>query len=432
MATKYPFCITEARTALSVSAVFFAVIMFREAKLVVSNPDGTGLPFPIPTACTDGRSIFLNLDFFEYELENLSQRVFVMAHEVYHVMAGHAQKMKRYSQDGLFGRPLYPRLLDWCMDAVINRCLIESNIGEIPDCGVLHPDVKSTDLVEDVYERFLKQIPEENDQKMQLMLNGGSGDDEGSGGDGESDDLGGGKSSEDMGFEGQMTDTLAEPGEDAPSPQQLQLAVAAAATAQKMAGDIPGGLKSFITEILEPKMNWRQELRDFFVTTLGKDESSWKRPNRRKLVLPGIYLPKKIGLRCGPVVWGFDTSGSMGDLDIQVILSNGCHLLTDVRPESCHVIWCDAEVERVDEVEEAAELLELARTEGVPGRGGTRFDPVFKWIRENMDEPPCVLIYGTDGYPAAWPDEDICDYPVIWLMTTDVVAPWGTTLKVQV
>ncbi len=232
--------------------------------------------------------------------------------------------------------------------------------------------------------------------------------------------------------QGEQTDQLVEPEEDAPTPQQLQLAIAAAATAQKMSGDIPGGLKTFITEILEPKMDWRQELREFFVTTLGKDQSSWKRPNRRKLVLPGIYLPKKIGLRCGPVVIGFDTSGSMSNLDIQTILSESCHILTDVRPESCHVIWCDAVVERVDEVEEAAELMELARTEGAPGRGGTKFDPVFEWVEENMDEPPCVLIYGTDGYPQGWPDEFICDYPVIWLMTTDVVAPWGTTLKVQV
>jgi predicted metal-dependent peptidase len=432
--TKIPRSITETRTALSVSAVFFAVIMFREATVVWSQPDGSGLPFPVPTACTDGKRIYFNMNFFENELKSLSERTFVMGHEVYHVMAGHPQKMKRYAFSGLFGRPFYPDLMNWCMDAVINKTLIESAIGTAPASAVLHPDVAAGELVEDVYERFLKDIPESNDRKA-VGIGMPDDDDTGEGGTqpGSSNDLGGGQSAEDMGFKGEMQDSLADPQADAPDEQKLRNAVAAAATAQKMAGSIPAGLKSFIDEVLEPAMDWREELRDYFVTTVGKDESSWKRPNRRKLVLPGIYMPRRIGLRCGPVVIGFDTSGSMSDLDIGAILTEACGILTDVRPLSCHVVWCDAVVERVDEVEEASELIELTRTEGVPGRGGTKFDPVFEWVEEaDLETPPAVLIYGTDGYPNGWPKEGICDYPVIWLMTTDVIAPWGITLKVQV
>ena len=71
---------------------------------------------------------------------------------------------------------------------------------------------------------------------------------------------------------------------------------------------------------------------------------------------------------------------------------------------------CDARVQRVDVVEDTADLTELARR-GAPGGGGTDFCPVFDAISEMDDQPEC-LVYLTDGYgrfPAEAPD-----YPVIW------------------
>jgi predicted metal-dependent peptidase len=433
-----PYSFTEARTALSVNAVFFAVIMYRETQLIVidRDVDPKSSRF-VPTACTDSKRIYINQAFFEDELGKAG-RVFVMAHEIYHVMCRHAQKWQVYARAGLFGRPFYPKLMQWCADAVINASLIESGIGSPPEMIVLHPGIGGNELIETVYERFLKQIPEEFDTcQSGSMGMSGEGDEEGdcSGsdedGDDGDDDIGGGSSAEDMGFGGKQTDTVIDPADGAAGEQQMRNAIAAATTSQKMAGKMPGGLLSFIDEVLDPQIDWRQELRDFFVVSLGKDQSSWKRPNRRKMIIPGVYYPKKMGLRCGPVVLGFDTSGSMSDLDIATILAEVCGILTDVTPESCHVVWCDARVERVDEVENSAELLELARTEGAPGRGGTRFDPVFEWVEDNLEDPPAVMVYGTDGHPSEWPPETICDYPVIWLMTTDIVAPWGTTLRVM-
>jgi predicted metal-dependent peptidase len=440
--SKIPYSLTEARASLTTNAVFFAIIMYREANIRIIAKDDKAGGARVPTACTDGRNITFNMNFFEDTLTKLSERVFVIAHEVYHLMGGHAQKMVKYAMSGLFGRPFYPVLMNWCMDAVINQTLIESRIGTMPESGgVLHPDVKSTDLIEDVYERFLKLIPEEADSD-DYSLGGSPTDEDGEGGssgddeDGETEgdkDLGGGKSGEDMGFTGKPNDELEAPAEDAPSDQTLKLAISAAVTAQKVdGGTMPAGLKSYIDDLLDPQIDWREEFRDFFVTTLGKDLSTWSRPNKRRLVLPGIYLPKKIGFRCGPFVGGFDTSGSMSDLEIAAVLTEQCAVLSDVRPTSCHIVWCDAQVERVDEIEDAGELLELTRAEGIPGRGGTMFDPVFEWVEENLEEPPCVLVYGTDGYPAKWPDESICDYPVIWLMTTDVIAPWGITIRIHV
>jgi len=72
------------------------------------------------------------------------------------------------------------------------------------------------------------------------------------------------------------------------------------------------------------------------------------------------------------------------------------------------VMWCDAQVGRVDEVEEASQLTMLDKP---PGDGGTAFNPVFDEIAE-MGLVPDALVYLTDGYgrfPGAAPS-----YPVIW------------------
>jgi len=54
----------------------------------------------------------------------------------------------------------------------------------------------------------------------------------------------------------------------------------------------------------------------------------------------------------------------------------------------------------------------------VKGRGGTRFEPVFDYVRDNGIEPECLL-YFTDLFPCDTPDPDWADYPVLW------VAPEG-------
>jgi len=440
--SQLPAWLVEARAAVSTKAVFFAVIMYREADTVIT--DRVRGIMPNPTACTDGKNIYINEEFFLNELRNTSERVFVICHEIWHIIARHAQKMAHYTVVGLCGRPFYPPLFQWSADAIINATLDKSGIGTQPASAIRHPEVTGDETVEDVYEKFLKQVDEKNDGQQQKLMklvadaqkNGGLGDDGEGGADrlmpGSGKEAAPGMEQGDFGFNGaEGFDGLAPAAGNAPGETQMQLAVAAGVAAQKMAGTMPAGLKRFIDEILDPQVDWRQEMRDYFVTTVGKDERTWKRPNRRKLVFPGIYMPRKIGLRCGPVVQAFDTSGSMSNHEIAAVLAEDAAILSDVRPQSCHVIWCDAKVDRVDEVEEAAELITLVRAEA-SGGGGTLFSPVFDWVNENLDEPPCVLIYGTDGMPSEWPDESIADYPVIWLMTTDRVAPWGRTIRIHV
>ncbi|MHA2501978.1 MAG: VWA-like domain-containing protein, partial [Candidatus Kariarchaeaceae archaeon] len=66
--------------------------------------------------------------------------------------------------------------------------------------------------------------------------------------------------------------------------------------------------------------------------------------------------------------------------------------------------------------------------EGRPfkGRGGTSFIPVFQWV-ENRGDIPDLLIYFTDGYGSYPPSEP--GYPVVWVMTTDHMPPWGDLIE---
>ena len=82
----------------------------------------------------------------------------------------------------------------------------------------------------------------------------------------------------------------------------------------KVAGNTAGGLDRALQELLEPKVNWCEVLREYVKTMCrAKDTSSWRRVNRRFLSM-GAYMPSLIGERVGRLVIAIDTSGSIGKI----------------------------------------------------------------------------------------------------------------------
>jgi predicted metal-dependent peptidase len=62
------------------------------------------------------------------------------------------------------------------------------------------------------------------------------------------------------------------------------------------------------------------------------------------------------------------------------------------------------------------------------GGGGTDFCPPFQYVQDQGIRPEC-LVYLTDLYgpfPAA------PEYPTLWCSTTSQVAPFGTTIEIEV
>ena len=127
-----------------------------------------------------------------------------------------------------------------------------------------------------------------------------------------------------------------------------------------------------------------------------------------------MYFARQAHMGAGTVVIGYDTSGSCVNPDVQQrFFSEMAGIVADLNPEQLIVIWCDAAVQRVDELEEPEDLEELRADinslGGAPGGGGTDFRPVFREIEER-DLIPDMVVYLTDTY-GSFPDHEP-DYPV--------------------
>lgn len=213
-----------------------------------------------------------------------------------------------------------------------------------------------------------------------------------------------------------------DPAQQAADQREWQIATAQAAAAAKAMGKLPGTLERFVDEMLNPQVDWRVVLRRF-IDQASKNDFSWRRLNRRALsqdvLLPGLYSE-----HCGKIQTWIDTSGSIDQNTLNSFGSEITAIIDEVRPEETEVGYCDAHINHIDSF-----------TDNEPpqfkmhGGGGTDFRPPFERNTEEQITPVC-MVYLTDGY-GSFPDKEP-DYPVLWVMTTDVKAPFGETVRIQI
>lgn len=350
----------------------------------------------IPIAATDGSNLVFNTTptgFFRF---NLNQRVFIVSHEIMHCILNHNAISHHLRMRGKVSfsngkeLPYDHEQMNIAEDFVINACLDESKVGQMPTdasgkpIGMLDPSVAtSKDNSLDVYQKIYKK-------------DGGSG--KGGGG----------------GFDVHLPPGSTT-GKDATSAaaDRNQAAwnteVASAISIAKAMGKLPDSLKRTLETVLEPKVDWQEKIRALFARKIGSGTFDWKRPDRR-MITRDIYAPGRSGFGAGTVVVGIDTSGSIGPRELDMFMAEMSGILEDVKPKRLLIMWCDAKVHRVDECEEATDLTAI-RAKGAPGGGGTAFEPVFNKIAA-MDLQPEALVYLTDGlgsFPKKAPA-----YPVIW------------------
>lgn len=103
-------------------------------------------------------------------------------------------------------------------------------------------------------------------------------------------------------------------------------------------------------------------------------------------------------------------------------------ILSDVNPQRVYLMWCDAKLHRVDEVEDVSDLL-WVREKGAPGGGGTSFVPVFDHVHE-LPTGVDALVYLTDGY-GTFPHKEP-EYPVLWgsIGLQPEHYPWGEVVMI--
>ena len=68
------------------------------------------------------------------------------------------------------------------------------------------------------------------------------------------------------------------------------------------------------------------------------------------------------------------------------------------------------------------------------GGGGTRFDIIFKYVAEQMEEePPISIVILTDGCAPYPKEQEAHGIPVLWIIDNeDVPPPWGKVTRITV
>lgn len=187
---------------------------------------------------------------------------------------------------------------------------------------------------------------------------------------------------------------------------------AARTAANSKQGFKPGkGLIKFLQMSLTAKVNWTEELWEFFKANMEKSDYTMTRPSSRYLSYD-LYLPSMRSQSAGPMVVAIDTSGSMiVEETLNKLFAELRAIIEDVKPSIVYVLYVDAKVQEVREFY-PGDYLEV---DAVKGGGGTSFVPAFEWVEENLVKQgisPDALIYMTDlegTFPSKAPD-----YPVLW------------------
>lgn len=401
----------KAMAFLMITQPFFSHLLLSQLELYPTDFPG----FPI--AATDEFKIYIRPDTFYSDRFDTKHRAFMIAHEILHCVWKHCSTSSIWRRTGRvpvgLGKelPYDNDLMNIAMDLVINAVLKHGHVGEMPD-GVLYDPMYSAQGDEEinaVYEKVYK-----------IAKGGGQGKGKGKG----------------NGPEGDRFDELLEPGEGCGKDEsdrndaEWQIAVTQAAAVAKMQGLLPAGLEQLVGEITAPKVSWQDRIRSTLNRRLGEGGYDWRMPNRRLITREdAIYFATQSSFQTGLIVVGSDSSGSCCDPAVQGrFFSEMAGIISDCAPEKVIVMFCDAYVHRVDELEDVGDL-EAIRQKGAPGGGGTSFVPVFEKIKE-MNLDPSALIYFTDMY-GTFPDK-APPYPVIWAKITDAAGPgWGDEVKVE-
>lgn len=178
---------------------------------------------------------------------------------------------------------------------------------------------------------------------------------------------------------------------------------------QLMAGKMGGKQSRELGELTEPKVDWREQLREF-VNSLadGKDISTWQRVNRRWLQ-HDMYMPSTLSESMGRICIAIDTSGSIGGRELNEFLTEVQAICMNVQPELVDLLYWDTEVAG-HEVYGRDQLDKLVKSTKPAGGGGTDPACIPAYIKQKQIKPECVVVL-TDGYVGSW---GTWEHPVLW------------------
>lgn len=340
-----------------------------------------------PTAATDGRNLYYNRDFFD-KLTN-KQVEFVVAHEILHNVFDHMMRVE--------GRDRF--IWNAAADYSVNGQLIRDHIGEVPpDIKIFHDTNHYGKGTEQIYDEIFEKMDAEQLSALGQLLDEHI--------DWEKD-----------GKDGRPSYTKEELKQIRDEIKEATIQAAQAAGA----GNTPASVQRMIKDLTEPKMNWREILRQQIQSVI-KNDYTFIRPSRKawhmNAILPGTQFDETIDICCS-----IDMSGSITDEMGKDFISEIKGIMEEYKDYKIK-LWCfdtkvynEADFDGYNDDIMGYELM---------GGGGTDFMCNWTYMKEH-DINPKKLIMFTDGYPwDSWGDPDYCDTVFIIHGNDTIVPPFGT------
>lgn len=339
-----------------------------------------------PSAYTNGRDVAYGRSF----VETLSDKglAFLVVHEAMHKAYRH---LTTWSDIAKINR----KIANAAMDYVINLQIAEADPYE--EDVAMPRDPETGKLIGLLDRRFAGM---DTKQVFNILMEEAE-----EGGGGKGDDEGGERGQDDGGSPspGGGDDELDEHGwEDAQDmseeeKEDLNREIDSALREGAMlAGRMKGKVNRDIDQLLHPKVDWREALRDFIkLATKGNDQSTWRRPNRRFLGVD-IVMPTAESRKAEMFVLGIDTSGSIGGSELAQFLGEVKTICDEVAPETVELLYWDSHVAS-RETYRGADVQKLTDATKPRGGGGTEPGCVPVYMVKERLEPQCVIML-TDGY----------------------------------
>jgi predicted metal-dependent peptidase len=362
-----------------------------------------------PTAATDGKTLYYNTQFFNM-LTN-KQIEFVIAHEILHCVFDHITR--REDRDA--------QIYNIACDYLVNNVLVRDRIGERVDQIQIFQDFKYDKWTsEEVYDDIFDKYDEEELEKLGQMLDEHIDWEKSPDGDeGKSQK---GPAGNESGEDGRPTYTKDELKAIRDEIKESMMSSAQAAGV----GNTPGEIARMIKDITEPKMNWREIIRQTIQSTIRND-FTFTRPSRKgwhtNAILPGMNFDNTIDLCIA-----LDMSGSISDQTGADFLGeiNG---IMDEYQDYAIKVWCfDTKVYNEQDFSPSGgdELTEYE----IMGGGGTEFMCNWEYMKENDIQPKKFIMF-TDGYAwDSWGDPDYCDtlFVIHSNRDKDLESPFGASV----
>jgi len=367
--------ILQARVGLVLGHGFFGNLAMR---LKLENADNW-----CSTAATDGRKFYYNTQFINSM--SVGNMMFLFCHELLHAAYEHVGRVGSRDRN----------IANIAMDYVINADLVKHGLGtKINPC--LYDKKYEGWSWEQVYDDLISnsQKISVDDLADMLLDEHIEGEEEGNG-SGESDENG--------------KDSKGRPRlskEDrAQIKDEIKEALLAANAATGAAGNVPAGIKRMISDLTDPKINWK-DLLNQQIQSVVKHDYTYAIPARKNFA-NGFSMPSMQRDEAVDVCVAIDTSGSISPAQLNEFVSEVKGIMGSYSDFTVK-LWCfdtktyqhaEFDPNNVHEIDEY----------NAQGGGGTDFDANWTYMKNEGIEPKIFIMF-TDGEPyGSWGDEHYCD-----------------------